>query len=141
MSTPTLPHVSTAVSAPDPEVSERPQRRTFSVADKLRVLEEIDHARPKEIGAILRREGLYSSNVTRWRRQRDAGQLRGLAPAKPGPKIPPANPLRGDLERLERENARLRDQLSRAEAVIELQKKVAQLLEISPGSTDRGERR
>jgi len=141
MSTPTLPHISTAQSAPDPEVSERPQRRTFSVADKLRVLDEIDRARPKEIGAILRREGLYSSNVTRWRRQRDAGQLRGLAPSKPGPKTPSANPLTTDLERLERENARLREQLSRAEAVIELQKKVAQLLETSPASTDRGERR
>ncbi len=141
MSTPTLPHVSTAQSAPDPEVSERPQRRTFSTADKLRVLEEIDRARPNEIGAILRREGLYSSNVTRWRRQREAGQLRGLAPAKPGPKAPPANPHKSDLERLERENARLRDQLSRAEAIIELQKKVAQLLETSLDSTDRGERR
>jgi len=129
------------VSTPDPEVSERPQRRTFSVADKLRVLEEIDRARPKEIGAILRREGLYSSNVTRWRRQRDTGQLRGLAPAKPGPKTPPANPLKSDVERLERDNARLRDQLSRAEAVIELQKKVAQLLETLPASMDRGERR
>ncbi|KAA0576150.1 hypothetical protein FZ983_24125 [Azospirillum sp. B21] len=122
-------------------MSERPQRRTFSVADKLRVLEEIDWARPKEIGAILRREGLYSSNVTRWRRQRDAGQLRGLAPAKPGPKTPAANPLKTDLERLERDNARLRDQLSRAEAVIELQKKVAQLLETLPASVDRGERK
>ena len=141
MSTPTLPHVSTAQSAPDPEVSERPQRRTFSTAEKLRVLEEIDRARPNEIGAILRREGLYSSNVTRWRRQREAGQLRGLAPAKPGLKAPPANPHKSDLERLERENARLLDQLSRAEAVIELQKKVAQLLETSLGSTDRGERR
>lgn len=129
------------MSTPDPEVSERPQRRTFSVADKLRVLEEIDWARPKEIGAILRREGLYSSNVTRWRRQRDAGQLRGLAPAKPGPKTPAANPLKTDLERLERDNARLRDQLSRAEAVIELQKKVAQLLETLPASVDRGERK
>lgn len=141
MNTPTLPHSSTALSAPDPEVSGRPQRRTFSVADKLRVLEEIDRARPREIGAILRREGLYSSNVTRWRRQRDAGQWRGLAPAKPGPKPAPPNPLTGDLERLERENARLREQLARAEAVIELQKKVAQLLETSPALTDRGERR
>ncbi|GLR77740.1 hypothetical protein GCM10007856_04080 [Azospirillum oryzae] len=122
MSTPTLPPVSTTVSTPDPEVSERPQRRTFSVADKLRVLEEIDRAGPKEIGAILRREGLYSSNVTRWRRQRDGGQLRGLAPAKPGPKTPPANPLKSDVERLEREHARLRERLTRAEAVIDLQK-------------------
>ena len=126
---------------PDPEVSDRPQRRTFSVADKLRVLEEIDRARPGDVGAILRREGLHSSNVGRWRRQRDAGQLHGLTPAKPGPKSAPANPHKSDLERLQRENARLRDQLTRAEAVIDLQKKVAQLLEIPLGSTDRGESR
>ena len=138
MSTLTPPHVSAALSPPDPEVSDRPQRRTFSAADKLRILDEIDRARPGDIGAILRREGLYSSNVGRWRRQRDAGQLRALAPAKPGPKGAPANPHKGDLERLQRENARLRDQLTRAEAVIELQKKVAQLLETSLGSTDRG---
>ncbi|MCW2239314.1 hypothetical protein [Azospirillum canadense] len=125
MSTPTLSHVSTALSAPDPEVSERPQRRTFSVADKLRILEEIDRARPGDVGAILRREGLYSSNVGRWRRQRDAGMLRGLVPAKPGPKSPPANPLKSDVERLERENARLRERLTRAEAVIDLQKRMA----------------
>ncbi len=112
-----------SLSPPDPEFSDRPQRRTFSIADKLRILEEIDRARPGDVGAILRREGLYSSNVGRWRRQRDAGMLRGLAPAKPGPKSPPANPLKSDVERLERENARLCDRLTRAEAVIELQKK------------------
>ena len=127
------------MSTPDPEVSERPQRRTFSVADKLRVLEEIDRARPKEIGAILRREGLYSSNVTRWRRQRDTGQLRGLAPAKPGPKTPPANPLKSDVERLERENARLRERLTRAEAVIDLQKKLSDVLGLPLPSMDHGE--
>ena len=139
MSTLTPRPASAALSPVDPEVSDRPQRRTFSTADKLRILEEVDRARPGDIGAILRREGLYSSNVGRWRRQRDAGLLRGLAPARPGPKSPPAQPHKTDLDRLERENARLRDQLARAEAVIELQKKVAQLLETSLGSTDRGE--
>ncbi|PWC86778.1 hypothetical protein TSO5_24505 [Azospirillum sp. TSO5] len=139
MSTPTLPPASTTVSTPDPEVSERPQRRSFSVADKLRVLEEIDRAHPKEIGAILRREGLYSSNVTRWRRQRDGGQLRGLAPAKPGPKTPPTNPLKSDVERLERENARLRERLTRAEAVIDLQKKLSDVLGLPLPSMDHGE--
>lgn len=136
------PRPTTAVlPAADPEVSDRPQRRTFSTADKLRILEEVDRARPGDIGAILRREGLYSSNVGRWRRQRDAGLLRGLASAKPGPQNPPAQPHKSALDRLERENARLRDQLARAEAVIELQKKVAQLLETSLGSTDCGEPR
>jgi transposase-like protein len=123
MSMKTLPQTAAPLSPPDPEVSDRPQRRTFSVADKLRILDEIDRARPGDLGAILRREGLYSSKVGRWRRQRDAGMLRGLAPAKPGPKSPPVTPLKSDIERLERENARLRDQLTRAEAVIELQKK------------------
>lgn len=141
MSTLTPRPTSAVLPAADPEVSDRPQRRTFSTADKLRILEEVDRARPGDIGAILRREGLYSSNVGRWRRQRDAGLLRGLAPAKPGPKSSLAQPHKSALDRLERENARLRDQLARAEAVIELQKKVAQLLETSPTSTDRGEPR
>jgi transposase len=122
MSMKTPPQLPALHSAPDPEVSDRPQRRTFSVADKLRILEEVDRARPGDVGAILRREGLYSSNVGRWRRQRDAGMLRGLAPAKPGPKTPRVNPLKSDVERLERENARLRERLTRAEAVIDLPK-------------------
>ena len=77
MSMTSLPQTGTPLSPPDPEVSDRPQRRTFSAADKLRILDEIDRARPGDVGAILRREGLYSSNVGRWRRQRDAGTLRG----------------------------------------------------------------
>lgn len=137
---PPLPSAA-SLSPPDPEVSDRPQRRTFSAADKLRILEEIDRARPGDIGAILRREGLYSSNVGRWRRQRDAGQLRGLALAKPGPQSPPANPLKSNVERLERENARLRERLTRAEAVIELQKKLSDVLGLPLSSTDRGESR
>ena len=71
MTTKTPPQFAAAVSPPDPEVSERPQRRTFSVADKLRILEAIDRAQSGDIGAILRREGLYSSTVGRWRRQRE----------------------------------------------------------------------
>lgn len=135
------PSQSAPLLPPDPEVSDRPQRRTFSVADKLRILEEVDRARPGDVGAILRREGLYSSNVGRWRRQRDAGMLRGLAPAKPGPKTPPVNPLKSDVERLERENARLRERLTRAEAVIDLQKKLSDVLGLPLPSTDRGESR
>ena len=135
------PHSAAALPPPDPEVSARPQRRIFSVADKLRILDEIDRARPGDIGAILRREGLYSSNVGRWRRQRDAGMLRGLAPAKPGPKSPPVNPLKSDVERLERENARLREHLTRAEAVIDLQKKLSDVLGLPLPSTDRDESR
>jgi transposase len=135
------PHTAAPLPPPDPEVSARPQRRIFSVADKLRILDEIDRARPGDIGAILRREGLYSSNVGRWRRQRDAGMLRGLASAKPGPKSPPVNPLKSDIERLERENARLRQRLTRAEAVIDLQKKLSDVLGLPLPSTDRAESR
>jgi transposase len=144
MSMKTPPHTAARLPPPDPEVSARPQRRIFSVADKLRILDEIDRARPGDIGAILRREGLYSSNVGRWRRQRDAGMLRGLAPAKPGPKSPPAlpvNPLKSEVERLERENARLRQRLTRAEAVIDLQKKLSDVLGLPLPSTDRDESR
>jgi transposase len=141
MSMKTPPHTAAPLPRPDPEVSARPQRRMFGVADKLRILDEIDRARPGDIGAILRREGLYSSNVGRWRRQRDAGMLRGLAPAKPGPKSPPVNPLQSDVERLERENARLREHLTRAEAVIDLQKKLSDVLGLPLPSTDRDESR
>jgi transposase-like protein len=141
MSMKTPPHTAAPLAPPDPEVNARPQRRMFSVADKLRILDEIDRARPGDIGAILRREGLYSSNVGRWRRQRDAGMLRGLAPAKPGPKSPPVNPLQSDVERLERETARLRQHLTRAEAVIDLQKKLSDVLGLRLPSTDRDESR
>ena|SRR5689334_3443626 len=134
-------HTIAPLPPPDPEVSARPQRRSFSVADKLRILDEIDRAGPGDSGAILRREGLYSSNVGRWRRQRDAGMLRGLAAAKPGPKSPPVNPLKSDIERLERENARLRQRLTRAEAVIDLQKKLSDVLGLPLPSTDRDESR
>lgn len=116
-------------------MSERPVRRSFSAAEKKRILDELDHAQPGEIGAILRREGLYSSSITKWRRQRDAATAHALTPAKRGPKSDPINPLSSVIERLERENAQLRDRLARAEAVIGLQKKVSELLGLAPLST------
>lgn len=122
MSTKPSTRTTAAVTSPDPEVRERPQRRQFSAADKLRILAETDRAQPGEIGAILRREGLYSSNLTRWRRQRDQGALQGLTPPKPGPKRPAPDPKQAEVSRLERENAQLRERLERAEAVISLQK-------------------
>ena len=119
----------TVVPGPDaasPEVSERPRRRTFTVADKLRILSETDRAsEDRSIGAILRREGLYSSTLSAWRRQRDAGAYEALSPVRRGPKPSQSNPLAADLLK---ENARLRRRLERAEAIIELQKKVAELL-------------
>ena len=124
----------TLVAAPasaSPELSARPRRRTFSAQDKLRILAETDRAAETGgIGAILRREGLYSSALTDWRRQRDAGAFGALAPAKRGPKTSERNPLAAQLALVQRDNARLTLRLKRAEAIIELQKKVAELLGI-----------
>jgi transposase-like protein len=120
-----------------PELTERPRRRTFTVADKLRILAEIDGAAGSRcIGAVLRREGLYSSLLTDWRRQRDAGAYEALSPARRGPKPAQANPLAADLAGALRDNAQLRRRLERAEAIIDLQKKVAELLGLSPMPSD-----
>jgi transposase-like protein len=114
-------------------LSDRPRRRTFTVQDKLRILAETDQAaESRGIGAILRREGLYSSILTDWRRQRDAGVLGALTPAKRGPKSLPPNPLAAELASARQDNARLQRRLDRAEAIIDLQKKVAELLGIPP---------
>src|SRR5450759_3029113 len=130
----------TAVPAPAaaaPELSDRPRRRTFTVQTKLRVLAETDGtADVGGIGAILRREGLYSSTLTDWRRQRDSGALGGLTPAKRGPKTAARNPLAVELAQAKRENARLGRRLQQAEAIIEIQKKVAALLGIPLATPD-----
>ena len=121
---PALTH--TAIPA---ELKARQRRRTFSARDKLRILAELDGAdTPGATGAILRREGLYSSAITGWRRQRTAGVFAALTPAKRGPKPEPAHPLNARLAQAERENRKLKQRLERAEAIIEIQKKVAALL-------------
>ena len=108
-----------------------PRRRTFTAQDKLRILAETDRAAETGgIGAILRREGIYSSALTDWRRQRDAGAFGALAPAKRGPKTAEPNPLAAELALVQRDNARLTRRLARAEAIIDIQKKVAELLGI-----------
>lgn len=118
-----------APSVTSPELSPRPQRRTFSAAAKLRILEETDRAADTGgIAAILRREGLYSSALTDWRRQRDAGAFEALKPLRRGPKPVLTQPEAADLGQLRRENAKLRQRLEHAEAIIGIQKKVAALL-------------
>jgi transposase len=111
----------TAVSAPAaaaaPELSDRPRRRTFTVQDKLRVLAEIDRAPAGGTGAILRREGLYSSTLSEWRQLRDAGALGGLKPIKRGPKPAARNPMTAELAQAKRENARLVRRLERKRSV------------------------
>ena len=121
----------TLVSAPEavsPELVDRPRRRIFTAADKLRILAEVDRAGPGGGGAILRREGLYSSALSDWRRQRDAGAYEALKTVKRGPKPGPANPMAAEHAKLVRENKRMALRLQRAEAVIDIQKKVALLL-------------
>lgn len=135
--TPASPLPVPAPSAANPEFSERPRRRTFTAQDKLRILEEADRAAGTgEIGVILRREGLYSSSLTEWRRQRAAGTLTALTPAKRGPKATETNPLAAELAAERRKNARLQKRLERAEAIIDLQKKVSELLGIQPVPID-----
>ena len=131
------PSVVAAPAAASPELSDRPRRRTFTARDKLRILAETDRAADTGgIGAILRREGIYSSALTDWRRQRDAGAFRALAPARRGLKTAEPNPLTAEVALLQRDNARLTLRLARAEAIIGIQKKVAELLGIPLAPSD-----
>ncbi len=108
--------------APDPEVSAKATRRRFTPEYKVRILREVEGcSRPGEIGALLRREGLYSSLLSDWRRQRDDGALAGLSPLKRGPK---PSPEARRVAELEREIAGLRHRLKQAEIIIEVQKKL-----------------
>jgi transposase len=112
------------------EVMAKATRRRFTAEYKLKILREAERCRqPGEIGALLRREGLYFSNLRTWRAQRQAGELGGLAPKKRGPAPQPKNPLAAKVVALEREMARLKARAERAEARVELQKKVAAFLE------------
>src|SRR5271169_6698458 len=122
--------VAAPASAPS-ESSSRPRRRTFTARDKLRILAATDQAAGTGgIGAVLRREGVYSSTLCDWRRQRDAGAFNALVPGKRGPKITEPNPFYTEMALLRKNNARLAQRLSRAEAIIDIQKKVAALLGI-----------
>jgi transposase len=115
---------------PNPEVLARAKRRTYTGEFKLQVLAEADGARGSgEIGAVLRRHGLYSSHLTKWRQERKSGILEGLAPQKRGPKSK-AHPLTAENQKLRRDNERLTDRLRKAELIIDVQKKVAMLLGI-----------
>lgn len=125
------PSVVTAPPAASPELGERPRRRTFAAADKLRILRQVDEAGPGGIGAVLRREGLYSSLLTDWRRQRDAGAYEALKAVRRGPKPAVLPPLAAEHARLQRDYKNVTLRLQRAEAVIEIQKKVASLLGLS----------
>ena len=114
---------------PDPEVVAAAKRRIFTAQYKQRILAEADAAaaRPGAIGALQRREGLYSSHLVTWRREREAALLQGLAPHKRGPKSK-RDPQQEELQKLRWENQRLTEELRKAEMVIDVQKKVGALL-------------
>ena len=122
---------------PDPAVEAKPQRRRFTAEYKLRILREVERAKESgEIGAILRREGLYSSLLTQWRRDRDRVAKAGLAARKRGPKAKTKDPR---IKQLERENAKLRRRNERVELMLGIQKKVSELLGIPLKSLDSDE--
>ncbi len=113
---------------PDPEVEPVVHRRRFSAAYKGRILAEADACEPGTLGALLRREGLYHSNLKRWRKERDDGMLDGLAPKKRGPTPDPDRDLKRRNMQLEKENKRLAKRLADAELIIDIQKKISMLL-------------
>lgn len=124
--------------APEVEVVAHAKRRRFSNAEKRRILSEAERCKPGEQGAFLRREGVYSSSLSNWRGQREAGDLAALAAQKRGPKADPYRAEAQQIAKLMRENERLKDQLEKARLIIDVQKKVAALM----GHTldDNGER-
>ena len=116
---------------PDPAVPEKPVRRRFDAEYKARILREADQlTQPGQLGALLRREGLYSSHLSVWRKQRDDAALAGLVPKRRGRKPDPDAPLVAENQRLVRENARLMRRLRRTEAILDVQKKLSEILGI-----------
>lgn len=119
---------------PDPEVMPKAKRRQHTGEYKRRILQEYEGCtEPGGKGALLRREGLYSSNINTWQRQRERGELAGLASKKRGPK---EAPLADENARLRRENERLKKRLEQAELIIEVQKKVSQILGVRDNETE-----
>ena len=125
-----------ADSPPNPEVCEKAIRRRFTTEYKLSILRQADQCRnPGDLGVLLRREGLYSSHLTTWRRQRE----NGLEPKKRGRKPNPNHPLQDENTRLRKENVRLQKRLKRAELIIDIQKKISQMLGIPLKNPELGE--
>jgi transposase len=125
---------------PGPEVPEKAVRRRFTAEYKLRILAQADACTERgSLGELLRREGLYSSHLSTWQTQRDEGVLAGLTPKRRGRKAKPKNPLADEVARLERENERLKTKLRQAELIIDVQKKVSEMLNIPLATPDERE--
>ncbi len=131
------PAATSRATAPDPEVPAKVQRRRFTAEYRLRIVQQADACdKPGELGALLRREGLYSSYLTNWRRQREQGALVSMRARKRGPTPRPIDPR---VKHLAAENARLQRKLQRADTIITLQKKVAEILGIPLRPLDNDE--
>jgi transposase len=123
---------------PDPEVVPKAKRRQFAAEYKLRIVREADACtEPGQIGSLLRREGLYSSYLSKWRQQREEGQLQALSSKKRGRKS--QDPSVEELAELQRENGRLRARLEQAEIIIDVQKKLSKLLGLTADTTESDE--
>jgi transposase-like protein len=123
-------------SIPDPEVSEKATRRRFTAQYKIRILQEADNCTGfGQIGALLRREGLYASSLTTWRRQKERGTLDALSAKRRGPKKKKSDFTTRHSVELERENRTLRQKLKQAETIIEVQKKISEILNIPSHQT------
>ena len=122
---------STPPSTPDPEIRPKAVRSQWSARERLRILEAADACPPGEIGALLRREGIYSSHLSRWRHQRAQGELAGLEPKRRTAPSPAMHAQAAELARLQRENQRLQAKLTQAEVIIDVQKKLATLFGIT----------
>ena len=123
----------TTPAVPDPEVLIRPNRSRFTADYKQHMLQAVDDCPRGERGALLRREGLYSSHITTWRRQRADGEAQGLTPQKRGRK---SDPQATEIAQLKREIGNLQRQLQRAEIIIDVQKKLSQLLGLTPDESN-----
>lgn len=124
---------------PNPEVNGKPKRRTFTAEYKRKILKEAEASKGAGgVGALLRREGLYSSHLTHWRQEFEQGALRGLAPKKRGRKPQSRHPLTSQVAKLEKENQRLQKRLKQVEAIVEIQKKACELLGIPPAQEPKG---
>lgn len=128
-----------AIAHPNPEVQDKAVRRRFTAEYKLRILTLADACtEPGSLGALLRREGLYASNLNTWRHQRERGVLSALTPKKRGRKESVEGPLVRENEKLRRENERITKRLRQAEVIIDVQKKVSQILGIPLSAPEEG---
>lgn len=128
-----------SIAPPDPEVTATARRRQYSTAERRRILTAADNCKvPGEIGALLRREGIYSSHLSTWRKQRAAADRAALEPQKRGRKADPALAETRRFDQLTRENVSLRHQLAQARTIIDVQKKVCSLLGLLTDETPGG---